>query len=123
MKQGIPDADALSAAVLEFFSTQGGKKHTAYTIAKKFGLEHADAKDILDKLAEDGKLNSCFLDISQGRWYSKLCKQRKGGRHTLSVSVVRIEAATNSFKEYKPGPEWDYVNERLKDFNRIKSKF
>jgi hypothetical protein len=122
MKADLPDTDALSAAVLEFFSTQGSKKHTAYTVAKKFGLEHAEAKEILDTLYENGKLNSCLLDISQGRWYSKICK-KKGGRHTLTVSVKHSEVETRPYKEYKPGVEWNYAKERLADFKRIKSKF
>lgn len=122
MKSETLDADALSAAVLEFFETQGSRKHTAHTIAKKFGVEHELAKDVLNTLHDKGKLNCCSLDISRGRWYSKLSKKR-GGRHTLSVSAMKVDIAPRSFKEYKPGPEWDHINERLAEFRKIKSKF
>jgi predicted ArsR family transcriptional regulator len=100
--------------ILEFFRARQGARIANKAVADAFGMPPAAARKLLNDLVMQGELLHEHSQSGHGRQYYM----------PLAHEAMRKHMRTfGGFKEYRPGPEWDYVNQRLAEFRAIKSKF
>lgn len=120
MKDEKIQAADMIGAVLEYLNERPDRRCTCLTLAKRFGVSADALRPVLEARIKAGDL----AKMSQPRrgWYFYIPKK---GADNTEDKTKEAKEAKNVFmtKEYKPGKEWDHINERLAEYRHIKSKF